>query len=221
MNLRFIWTDAKEVIYLLGLFFAFFVFFGLTGLNAGGTNKLANHMVQDQTAVKVISAVIQALVWVVSAVPMVFIIRSHNQDKISLLPTLVALPISRLSLGVHRYLGVLIVQGLMLFALAAFDLFINNLAGMSLISEPPASIAAKAGLFLAVMAIDQLLADIFPGSATPSLLFSAFAGLGIFLSSVAGVAKPGLFLDPFVVSGAVMVLIVVEISVFLNRRTFI
>ena len=79
----------------------------------------------------------------------------------SRLSTLAALPINWASLAAHRYFGILVAQGVVLFVLAALALFAVKVIGTPVTEESIATIAAHAAVSLAVMAFYQLLAVIF------------------------------------------------------------
>ena len=218
MNLRFIWTDTKEAAALLGLMFLMYVVFGMSG-SLPIVTKLTGNVVQDQALMEAVIVFFQALSSTITFVPMAFILGNLNRGKTSRLSTLAALPIPRLSLAVHRYFGILAVQGVVLVVIMALAPLVANLIGKPVIDQPIATIAANAGVSLAIMAFYQLLADIIPGSG--SILMGLFM-TGIVASFAVGAFfNPELFESPLIVAAAATALIVAEITVFSNRRTFV
>ena len=217
MNIRFIWTDTKEATSILGLIFLMYVVLGMSGALSGVT-KLTSNVVQDQTLMKAVIVFFQALSSTITFVPIAFILSNLNLGKTPRLSTLAALPIPRLSLALHRYIGILAIQGVILFVLVALTPIVANVIGTPVIDQSIATIGANAGVSLATMAFYQLIADIFPGSG--SILVGLFV-TGMIASVAVGSFYPELFESPLIVAATATALIVAEITVFSNRRTFI
>lgn len=217
MNLRFIWTDTKEAASILGLVFLMYVVLGMSG-SLSGVTKLTSNVVQDQTMMKAVIVFFQALSSTITFVPIAFILGNLNQGKTPRLSTLAALPIPRLSLALHRYIGILVIQGVILFVLVALAPIAANVIGTPVIDQSIATIVANAGVALATMAFYQLLANIFPESG--SILVGLFI-TGTIVSVAVGSFNPELYESPLIMAATATALIVAEIVVFSNRRTFV
>ena len=217
MNLRYISTDIKEAATSLGFVFIILVVIGVSGLSPSVT-KLTISVTQDQMLVKAFVALFHALAQTISFVPMAFMRGDINKGKNSHLSTLVALPITRLSLGVHRYLGILAVQGIIVLALVPFTALVEKLFGTNVVDLHMAAIVSQAFISLAIMAFYQLLNDILPGF---DILKMGLFIMGIILFTLADAYGPTVLNDPFTVAAMSFTLIIIEIAVFSFRRTFV
>jgi hypothetical protein len=217
MNIRFIWADTKEAATHLAVIFAISFIFQASGSFTSLT-KLPSDPAHNHTLVNASVAVFHALVSVLSFVPMAFIPNSLIQGKNSRLSTLVALPVSRLYLGLHRYICVFAVQGVVLFFIAVFAPLVSDLIGSAVIDSSIKEIATNACFSIAILAFYYLLADFIPGLG--NLQTSLFV-VGVISFLIIGVFLPDIFNDPFVVTAITLSLIAVEITAFLNCRSFL
>ncbi len=149
MNVRLIMADLRQAVFwLLGLFVLFLVMGKL------GNSHVLDGSLQDQTAVKIGIAVYWAIFWTVTCAAGAFLINRKRPDVV-----LMALPISRTSVFIHRYLGILLLLTCLIVLGGLIAWLIQQLYGLEVEKNPIDSFMGAAFLSLALFGLYNICCD--------------------------------------------------------------